>query len=176
MKPTKDNVIMLSLLGVFVTGAIVFVYVPQGRTLNELAAEVAARKQDLESQTREAAVVPELFRRVYAMKARYPNFQRRLPKRKELGGFLREITGQLSDDGLSNQLIEPGSPSKEEFFNTLPIIMRFKGSYLSLGSFLERIDRMERLTRVQKLSVTSPKDSGGELDIELQLNIYFTES
>ena len=126
-------------------------------------------------ETSEAAVVPRLFRQVHAMRAQYPNFQRRLPKRKELGGFLREITGQLSDDGLSNQLIEPGSPSREEFFHTLPIIMRFKGSYLSLGSFLERIGRMERLTRVQKLSITSAGDSPDELDIELQLNIYFTE-
>ena len=109
------------------------------------------------------------------MKLQYKDFGRRLPKRRELGGFLREISGHLNQGDLSNQLIEPGNPSREELFHTLPIIMRFKGSYLSLAGFLQRIDKMERLTRVQTLKITREKQ-GDSLDIELQMNIYFTES
>ena len=53
--------------------------------------------------------------------------------------------------------------------------MRFRGSYLSLVDLLQRIDKMERLTRVQRLKITREKQ-GDSLDIELQMNIYFTES
>jgi Tfp pilus assembly protein PilO len=103
-----------------------------------------------------------------------------LPVRQELGGFLRDISGHLGDEQFTDQLIEPGSPTREELFHTLPIIMRFKGSYLTSVDFFKRIDEMERLTRIQKLKITKVPLKGDNsdaiLDIELQLNIYFTES
>ena len=110
------------------------------------------------------------------MRSDYSNFDRRLPRQKELGGFLREISGHLADEKLSNQLFEPGKPSREELYHTLPIIMRFKGSYLSLGALLQRIEKMQRLTCVQKLKIDAPAGGHDEMDIELKLNIYFTES
>ena len=110
------------------------------------------------------------------MRSDYSNFDRRLPRQKELGGFLREISGHLADEKLSNQLFEPGKPSREELYHTLPIIMRFKGSYLSLGALLQRIEKMQRLTCVQKLKIDAPAGGRDEMDIELKLNIYFTES
>jgi hypothetical protein len=58
--------------------------------------------------------------------------------------------------------------------------MRFKGSYLTSVDFFKRIDKMERLTRIQKLKITNKPSEDEQrdpiLDIELQLNIYFTES
>jgi len=103
-----------------------------------------------------------------------------LPGRQELGGFLKNISTHLGDEKFSDQLIEPGSPTREDLFHTLPIIMQFKGSYLNSVDFLKRIDEMERLTRIQKLKIKrKPADRDqdhAKLDMELQLNIYFTES
>ncbi len=88
------------------------------------------------------------------------------------------IGSHLETENLSGQLIEPGSPSSDELFHTLPIILRFNGSYLSVASFLNKLEGMERLTRVQKLQIRRDKKSGrpGELEVELHINIYFTES
>ena len=52
--------------------------------------------------------------------------------------------------------------------------MKFEGSFLELAGFLERVDRMTRLTRVEQLSI-APKGEGDLLAIELGMNIYFTE-
>ncbi len=172
---TRDNLLILGILAVIVIVAIVVVYMPQGRKLDELRAEVASLKRSLEDDVLKASVVPKMLRQVETMKSQYKDFDRRLPKRKELGGFLREISGNLAEEQLSNYLIEPGNPTRKELFHTLPIIMKFHGSYLALASFLQRIDKMERLTRVEKLRINSnPKEPG--LNIELQMNIYFTES
>jgi len=171
----KDSWIVLGVLTGVVAAAVVFMYVPQGKRLDELRTAIATQELELSVNAAKAAVVPNLLQRIESMKLRYKDFDRRLPKRRELGGFLREISGRLNQEDLSNQLIEPGNPSREELFHTLPIIMRFKGSYLALASFLKRIDRMERLTRVQTLKIARDKKGGG-LDIELQMNIYFTES
>jgi Tfp pilus assembly protein PilO len=174
---TRDCWIVLGLVGVLVGGTVALVFLPQGRQLDELRTQIAARKTALESDAQKVAIVPEMLRQVQEMKQRYRDFDRKLPKRKELGGFLREISGNLSEERLASQLIEPGNPSREELFNTLPIGMKFHGSYLSLASFLKRLDEMQRLSRVEKLKIScNAKDDSAALDIEVLLDIYFTES
>ena len=192
MQFTKDSLVALLLLVAGVAVAMMFVYVPQDKELRSLQKKIVSQKREIGRRTDRASVVPKLLRETSAMKARYKNFDRRLPQQKELGGFLREISGHISSDRFSQQIIEPGRPAREPLFNTLPIIMKFKGSYLGLGTFLDQINKMERLTRVQRLTINAPMPGadGGEdksgktnkmladktLDIELQLNIYFSAS
>jgi len=183
MKITKDIWIVIGILAAMVTSAVVFVYRGQGKRLDELEVRIGSTKSTVDSQSQTVAIFPELVKQVKSMRDRYKNFDRRLPGRQELGGFLKEISGYLGDEHFSDQLIEPGSPTRQELFHTLPIIMRFRGSYLTSVDFFKRIEEMQRLTRIQKLKITknTPKGSGQNsddsvLDIELQLNIYFTES
>lgn len=172
---TKDTWAMLGVMAAMVLGAWVFVYRVQGRTRDDLQAKVSAKKTLLRANAERAAVLPQVAQRVEEMKALYQELNRRIPRRTELGGFLREISCELSDAQLSNQLIEPGNPTREELFHTLPIIMRFEGGYLALADLLQRIQTMQRLARVQRLRVERKKDSRN-LQIELQMNIYFTDT
>ena len=72
--------------------------------------------------------------------------------------------------------METGSPISEELFNTMPIRIRLRGQYLALTDFLRRLGSMQRLTRVQRLMISIPEEEGGDLGIELLLNIYFTKT
>jgi Tfp pilus assembly protein PilO len=166
---------MLGCLLVLVVTVTLVVYIPQARKVDDVRTRTASEKTLLESNERRAAILPDVARRVQEMKALYQELDRRIPARTELGGFLREISGHLNSEKLSSQLIEPGNPSREDLFHTLPIIMRFQGSYLALGDFLKQIHALQRLARVQKLKIVRSSDEG-VLDMELQLNIYFTDT
>lgn len=176
MRDKKDNIIVLGFLGAVLIGTAIFVYIPQSRRLTDLETEITHQQQRLAEESDRAAVIPDMAREISALRSRYRGFDRRLPKQKELGGFLREISSHLDDQKLSNCSIEPGAPKREELFQTYPIIVKFNASYPALAAFLDRIDRMERLTCVEKLVIDSRGDDGQDLGIELQLNIYFTES
>lgn len=176
MKINRDSVVFLIVVVVLGGVAALGVYVPQGKRLERIKAEAASQQMVLQSQSAQAAAVPAIMRQIHDMKLHYKDFDRRLPKRKELGGFLREISSNMAEEQLSNQLIEPGKPSREELFHMLPITMKFQGRYLSMASLLKRIGEMERLTRVQKLSISADSKKDGDLSIEVLLNIYFTES
>ena len=172
---TRDTWVMLAIVVGIVTASLVLVFLPQGRTLKELKTKMVSLDQKLTADSQEASVVPQLLQEVQTMKGRYQDFDRRLPQRKELGQFLGEISSNLAAENLTNQLIEPGSPTRSELFHTLPIVMRFRGSYLDMARFLSRLDSMERLSRVEKLRlVRNPGEDA--LEAELQINIYFTES
>jgi len=174
---TKDALIMLGILAAMVILAVVFFYVPGGRKLEEIESAIVSRKTTLSAEAERAAIVPQLLQHVNAMKARYnERWEKKLPQRVELGGFLREISKNLAQGELSGQLIEPGNPEQEDLFHTLPIVMRFEGTFDALTNFLERLDQMERLTRVRKLHVVADtKQAPSKLSVELLLNIYFTD-
>jgi Tfp pilus assembly protein PilO len=171
----RDGLIMGGIVVAMTAAGYAFGYLPSVHKIEQIREETATIKQSLEADGEKAVVVPELLRQVEVMKGKYKDFNRRLPQRQELGGFLREISENLSQENLANQTIEPGRPLQEDLFFTLPIVLKFQGSYPSLARFLERIDEMERLTRVQKLVIV-PSAGEGVMDITVQLNIYFTQS
>ncbi len=174
-KVSKQTLAVLGIVVVAIVAAGLLVFLPQGRKLKHLDQRTAAQKRRLEADADRAAVVPALLREIEASKRHYKDFDRRLPEQKELGGFLRDIASHLTACDLSNQLIEPGNPTRSELFHTLPIIMRFRGSYLDIARFLRELEQMERLARVERLNIVNdPNDP--ELEAELQINIYFIES
>ena len=166
---------MLGVMAAVILATTVALYIPQKRKLEDTRTQIASQKALLQGNAQRAAILPEVAGRVEEMKARYQQLDRRIPGRTELGGFLREISEHVQNSKLSNQLIEPGNPHREELFHTLPIIMRLQGRYLALADFLKRIGKMQRLARVQKLTITSEPKTG-KLDIELQMNIYFSDT
>jgi Tfp pilus assembly protein PilO len=175
LRVTRDNLILTGVVAAIVVAATVLVYAPQTRTLGRLQDKVAAQDLLLAQDAQRASSVPDLARQVEQLRSRYKDFDRRLPKSKELGGFLREISNNLAKERLEDLVINPGNPTREELFHTYPIVMRFRGSYLSLAAFLQRVGEMERATRIQNLKISRVGDDAA-LNIELQLNIYFTES
>ena len=178
---TRNNFIVLAILAAIISAAMVLVYIPQQQELTRLRTAISRENVRMSENARLCSGVPAMIRQVQDLKKCYVNFDQRLPKQIELGGFLREISGDLSQENLVNQLIEPGNPRRSELFHTLPITLRFRGTYLSLASFLKRLSQMERLTQVERITVSNkgepPKlGESWNLDIELLMNIYFVES
>ena len=173
---TRDTLIIAGVLAVLLIGTVVFVYVPQNREFDKICSEIASIGQTLKVQSQSAATVSKMAGQIRILKERVKDFNRRLPGQQELGEFLKEISDILSEEeGLSNQLIKPGSPTKGDQFNTLPIVMELSGPYLAMGRFLHKINEMERLTRVHNLDVTLDPEEN-IVNVRIRLNIYFTKS
>jgi Tfp pilus assembly protein PilO len=173
-KNSKDTLVGLGLIAALAAAAAVAVYLPQRRRLIEVRTAIATQKSELEAQTSKVRAVPALIRQVQTMRASYRGFDRRLPRSRDLFEFLEQIGASLDAAKLTSRSIEPGQPTAQELFHTLPIIFRCAGGYAELTDFLTRLTQMERLTRIHRLSMRADPRSEA-LDIELQVNIYFTE-
>ena len=175
MRLTKDNWIVLGVLAVVTVAYFLVVYRAQSSSLAEVRASTAQTKRDLEQSVSKAAQVPPMLRQIEAMKQRYnKDWDRRLPQRQELAGFLREISQHLSEEQLSNGTIKPGDPTRGPLYHRLPISMTFEGTFLSLARFVKRVDEMTRLTRIDRFEIEPGQGDGG-LSMEVGMNIYFTE-
>lgn len=173
-KRTQDTLVLVGLGAAMVTVSLMLVQLPQRRKLADLKTQIAAQTAQLKAHADSASTVPALLNHVQEMRDRYGDFDRRLPKSRELFAFLEEISQTVRDVQLDSQGIQPATPVKEDLYHTLPIILRVRGTYAELIRFLNRIDQIERLTRVQRLDIqTSPRDQ--DLTITMFMNIYFTE-
>ncbi len=175
MKINKSSMIVLGVTAAMVLVAVVGVYVPQGRKLQQIKADTDARRAAIAADSQKIAVLPELSREVQTLKDRYQDFDRKLPKNQDSHEFVRQINTSLTSAALTNQSIELGHSSREPNFSMLPVNLKFHGSFLSLAAFLDHLDRMQRIWRVQKMTI-GREEKEGELGIELQMAIYFTES
>jgi len=175
MRMSRDNLIVLGILFVVTVTYLLVIYRSQSAALNEARERRQQMKRRLEADSRTASQLAPMLREIQAMRQRYnKDWDRKLPQRQELAGFLREISGNLARHRLSNQMIEPGNPKQGPLYNCLPITMSFEGDFLALAGFLQEVDRMTRLTRIESLRIQSSKDSE-DLSIKLGMNIYFTE-
>ncbi len=176
MRMMRDNWIVLGVLAALVAAFVLTVYRPQRNRLNDLREQAVLTRQQLQSEQAQAACLPDMVRQVDDLKQQFRDFDRRLPRQKELGEFIRDISTAILAERLENQVIEPGNPTRGPLYNRLPIILKFEGSFTGLGNFLARMDRMERLTRIEAITVKPIRPESPRLQVELQMNIYFTES
>lgn len=175
MRVSRDNWIVLGILVVVTATYLLVVNEWQSSALESVRAETAQRERQLSGDGDKASRVLPMVRQIEEMKQRYnKDWDRRLPQRQELAGFLREISSNLAEEKLTNQMIAPGQPTRSPLYHVLPITMKFEGSFLSLAGFLRRVDEMTRLTRIEQLKI-APKKNSPHLQMEVGMNIYFTE-
>ena len=173
---SRDNLIVLGIMAVIATTYFTVVHRIQSASARTVSDRTLEVKRLMETELAQANRVPSMIREIEQMKRRYneQEWGRRLPERQELSGFLRDIASGLSQEKLSNQFIQPGNPYQTPRYNCLPITLRFEGDFLSLARFLKRIDGMARLTRIEHMAISSGQ-AGEKLEIEMGMNIYFTE-
>ncbi len=171
----KDNLAMVLLVAAITAAFMLVVYRQQSKVLESYRAQAHQTRLAMERDSQKSRQVPLMVREIESMKQRFnKDWDRRLPQRQELGAFLREIAGNLAQSNLSNTITQPGNPTKGALYNRLPITMKFEGEFTSLTNFLRNIDSMSRLTRIDRLTI-KPAEKEDSLDIELGMNIYFTE-
>jgi Tfp pilus assembly protein PilO len=68
-------------------------------------------------------------------------------------------------------------PVRSELFDEQPVSLTFEGDFVNVFSFLRQTEEMQRLTRVKELKLRSSDRTGksGQVEVELSMNIYFSE-
>jgi Tfp pilus assembly protein PilO len=164
---------LAGMIAVFYT----FVYRPNSQSLAELRERIAVKQRDLNSNKTRVQILPDVMVAVNEMQSRLEKFDKKLPRQPDIGPFIHDITDLSDQSGVKNRwAVEPGSPSAGQGYAEWPINLKFEGDFLAACSFLRRAESMQRLTRVRSLKMRSI-DSGktGQVQVELSMNIYFSE-
>jgi Tfp pilus assembly protein PilO len=163
-------------LVVVLCGFVAMIYRPSTQRLVDLRRQTDEQRNRLNDNLSHVRILPEVMVQVDRMQTRLEQFDKRLPRQPELGPFINDITEVSHQVNLRKVTVEPGVPSRTELYTEWPIALKFEGDFASVFAFLRRAEEMKRLTHVKGLKVRST-DNGktGQVQVELSMNIYFSE-
>ncbi|HEY8667329.1 MAG TPA: type 4a pilus biogenesis protein PilO [Tepidisphaeraceae bacterium] len=150
-------------------------YRPQTQKLDGLRTECVAREQELRSNQGNMQKLPVVAMELESLRSRLEN-AKKMPKQPDLGQFIRDVTQIGKQVGLDRKWsYQPGMPRKLELYSELPIQLHFEGDFMSVFSFLRATEGMQRLTRVRNVSIKTIDSKLGQVEVQLAVNIYYTE-
>ena len=154
------------------TAAYSLLYAP---TVHAIA-ERAARIEELTLSLRNAPVVREQHRKVSEkfneVTTRIADVQRRVPPDANAGEFLKEVTQIASAEQLAIKDFIPEKPQNRNGYAEMEVTLKGAGSFASICSFVDRLAKLNRLSKVKNLTL-SAEDASGGYPMTATLVIYF---
>lgn len=82
----------------------------------------------------------------------------RVPDRRDLASFLRNLTAPEVEDGIVFLSITPLPPEQRGELQELPFTLELEGTYQSLTNYLTRLEALPRLVTVQSVTLVGAPD------------------
>jgi Tfp pilus assembly protein PilO len=156
-------------------GFVLFGYRPKTSRLVELDRQIDEKRRELRDNQTKTTIRPYVEQQVNEAKRRTAMFDKQLPRQDDWGQFLNDITLLRDQAGLRDCYIVPTGAKPNDLFVEFPIQVKFEGDFLSVFAFLRQMEQMQRLTRVRDLTIKSKQPGSGVVEVQLSMNIYYTE-
>jgi len=153
--PKRQRYMLVGLLG----GGLVVAYVyllmmPLWAEKGRLEGDLQKLQADLDQKRIIAANRPKLEEEIKALEKQLEVALVKLPEEKEIPKLLTQVNTLGLQSGLEFQLFRPAAPVKKGFYAEVPIDIRVQGEYHTLGAFLDRVSKLERIVNVADLRIS----------------------
>jgi len=172
MKKLFRVILSVILLCVALFGVVFFVW-PRYQELSMMRAQVAERKDRLESGQRILTQLRMLEAEVSARQGDFDKTDRAIPQDQGLPALYEHIQQLGTSSGLILNSI--GGQAAGELSDGVAVLafnVEFTGSYGALKSFLDAARRSARILNVSTLDISSDSQSSGTLKIAVELSAY----
>jgi type IV pilus assembly protein PilO len=138
-------------------------YETQLDTLGRLKSQIVDQQTKLVSLKSAALKVQALEQELVQSEEELSKLLMLLPDQKEIPGLLENVSRLGAKVGLENILFQPQPESLQEFYAVIPIRIDLLGTFNDLGVFLDSISKLNRILKVQSLTLTRQKDKKASL-------------
>lgn len=141
-------------------GAFYFLkYKPDTQHIAGLKANIKQQENRVVELKRAAAQVEVLQKEVAESEKELAQLLTMLPDQKEIPGLLDSVSQLGAQVGLENILFQPQPEQLQEFYAVIPIRLDLLGRFHELGTFFDKISKLDRILKVENLSLARRDDS-----------------
>ena len=145
-------------------------------TTIEAVADTSARIQELMLSGQNAPIIREQHGKVSQtlreVTTRIAEVQRRVPRSADAGDFLKQVSQLASAEQLTIKDFHPEKPENKGGYAEMQVTLKGAGSFASICTFVERLDKLKRLSKVKDLTL-SAGDNASQYPMTATLVIYF---
>lgn len=159
-----QKVLLFALTLLVMGGAFYFLkFESQLNTLTQLKAKIAEQQKKLVTLKAAAAKVQVLEKELEKSEEELAKLLMLLPDQKEIPGLLENVSRLGAKVGLENILFQPQPEVVQEFYAIIPVKLDLVGTFNDLGVFLDNISKLDRILKVESLSLTRQKGKQASL-------------
>ena len=176
--PKRQLYLLIGVLGGGLVAAYVyFLMMPLWEERGKHEEALQKLQGDLNQKQLIAANRPKLEAEIKTLEKQLAEALVRLPEEKDIPNLLTQVNTLGQQNRLDFLLFRPGAPVKKGFYAEVPIDMRVEGQYHSLGSFLDRVSKLERIVnvtdfRISPLAAQAQRASDRSIVAEMKATTY----
>ena len=153
--PKRQRYMLIGLLGgAIIVGYVYLLMMPLWAEKGKLEGDLEKLRNDLALKKNIAANRPKLEQEIKGLEKQLEVALVKLPEEKEIPKLLTQVNTLGQQSGLEFQLFRPAAPIKRGFYAEVPIDIRVQGEYHTLGGFLDRVSKLERIVNVADLRIS----------------------
>jgi type IV pilus assembly protein PilO len=160
---------ILIIIAVFIAPVLLFYFLcfsPQMDKIVTLQKQASTLSDDLKKVRKTVADLPRYKNEFAEVQKQFDTMAILLPKTQEIPNLLRNISDLGKSTGLDFLKFVPGAEVPKDFYAEIPIDIAIVGPYHNLGSFLDKVSKLDRIVTVNNINVDRPTKE----DTELLLN------
>ena len=149
-----------------------FGYLPSQDRLKALRQARRLQVARIDQAGHDRLQLPSLRDRLRRREAEIAQYEATLPRQRGMGQFLEDVSGLMARHGLAQQVMMPLDAVQVGSVSCLPITFRCQGRLAQIFAFYRDLADLDRLVRVQKLSLDND-DFQGMVSMEAQVVIFY---
>lgn len=152
--PPKQRYLLIGLLGAGIVAVYVWLLMlPLWESKGKLETDLQKLQADLDQKRMIAANRPKLEAEIKVLEKQLEAALVKLPEDKDIPKLLTQVNTLGLQAGLEFLLFRPATSVKKGFYAEVPIDIRIEGDYHALGTFLDRVSKLERIVNVADLKI-----------------------
>jgi len=159
LTPLHKGLVVAATFLVLGAGFYFLKYQDQVNKIQKLRVAIADQERKLNSLKQAAVQVAALQKELEQSEEEFTRLLSFLPDQKEIPGLLEKVSQLGAQVGLENILFQPQVEQAKEFYAMIPVRLDLIGTYHELGTFFDRISKLNRILKVDSITLTRQKDS-----------------
>lgn len=147
-----------------------------GQNLEKAKKQEITLKREFVEKKKQSINISLYTEQLLAVQTDSENLLKQLPNQSEIANLLVDINQVGLSRGLKFELFKPEKERVLEFYAELPITLRVKGSYKSIGEFASDLAQLSRVVILTDMSFTSKDDGLVYLDAVAKTFRYLDQS
>lgn len=169
----RKQIVIFVTAAALVIGFVLFRYLPLRRQMKAAKKMHSAQMLSVSKAEAESQSIPALEEQLRQMRGEVGNYDARIPSERSLGEFLQRIADLMNRHELREQLIQPGVEMAEDGLYCIPVNMQCKGSLGQIFDFYKSLQQIDRMVRIERVTLVNDSDFGGEVSMQTSGVIYY---
>jgi Tfp pilus assembly protein PilO len=169
-------VVCVALLGGGVAAFYQLWVIPTARQDAQSQTQIADRRRALADLAASTASIQDFNRRLKELQEAVTFFESKLPQEKEVETILEQVWKMAEANSLLARTIRTGKTDRTSNYCQQQIDMDLSGDFNGFYLFMQQLERLPRLTRVEGMTLTKISDHDGQMQAKITLSIFFEPS